>query len=267
MINLNKKKNSVLISKKPLIFFKSKNKKKCFLIKKKIKISKKVFILKNKVYQISLSSISNQVLLNYSAILKQRLKKLRFFTVFFKVPLKKKYMTLLKSPHVHKKAKESFESIRYKIGVLINPKVNIIKLRNLFIRKPNSVSFKIVFNDIKKKQKNPFRCQIAFYFFKFFSSFLYCAGNEDTLNIFVSDIIFGIWLSGFAAYSLYSYYGTNKIAALESNLALDKNNGDFNFIKYMLKSVEDCIMSQKFLLLAILNWKKFEDLLKSFFTN
>ena len=150
-----KEKNPVLVSKtikiakKPQIFFNSNFKKSRSLVSKKIRISEKVDVLKKNSRQIFLSSSSDKVLLNYWNILENNLKALGYLYISFKLPLTRKRITLLKSPHVHKKAKEQFELVTYKIAVLLSPETNISNIKNIFIKKPASVSFKGVFSDIK----------------------------------------------------------------------------------------------------------------------
>lgn len=143
-----KKKSSFLVSKKSSIFFNPDCKKGRFLASKNVKVSKKINVLKNKTRQVFLSSSSEQVLLNYWNLLEKNLNVLGYPYVFFNLPSTKKRITLLKSPHVHKKAKEQFELVTHKITILLSPEVNIFFIKNFFIKKPPSVSFKVVFSDM-----------------------------------------------------------------------------------------------------------------------
>lgn len=62
------------------------------------------------------------------------------------LPIKKKKITFLKSPHVFKRSKEHFELKKYKINININTSFDTIK--NVLINKPNTIKTKL--NFIKK---------------------------------------------------------------------------------------------------------------------
>jgi ribosomal protein S10 len=67
----------------------------------------------------------------YYDYLKNLLKKYGIKHSSVKLPHKRKFFTVLKSPHVNKKAMEQFETIEYKILVFIETE-NIILLNKLF---------------------------------------------------------------------------------------------------------------------------------------
>ena len=81
------------------------------------------------------TSLKKKSLHNYKNYISLILKK---FNIDFKIvslPLKKKKKTLLKSPHVTKKAKESFELTFFKFVVIINfDKRPIIFFSNIQIK-------------------------------------------------------------------------------------------------------------------------------------
>lgn len=74
-------------------------------------------------------------------------KKIKFN--FIRMPIKKKRLTLYKSPHVHKKAKSQYESKVHGISIFIN--FNTFNdfqcsLSNIFVNKPKSVLMNITSN-------------------------------------------------------------------------------------------------------------------------
>jgi ribosomal protein S10 len=86
------------------------------------------------------TSLTKKSLNNYKNYISSVLKK---FNIEFKIvsfPLKKKKKTLLKSPHVTKKAKESFELTFFKFVVIIN--FNNKLLRILRSNVPNTIHLK-----------------------------------------------------------------------------------------------------------------------------
>ena len=86
------------------------------------------------------TSLTKKSLYNYKNYILLLLKK---FNINFKIiflPLKKKKKTLLKSPHVTKKAKESFELNFFKFVIIID--FNNALLKILRSNVPNTVHFK-----------------------------------------------------------------------------------------------------------------------------
>jgi len=74
------------------------------------------------------------------------LKKLNIEYKLVNLPKKKKRITLLKSPHVYKKAREQFESKVFNSLILIknqNIKFNFLKF--LIINKPKPLKIKILY--------------------------------------------------------------------------------------------------------------------------
>lgn len=61
----------------------------------------------------------------------------------FHFPIKKKTVTLLKSPHVYKSAREQFEIRYYKMIVFIPKLSNSFVLNNLLINKPKNIQLRI----------------------------------------------------------------------------------------------------------------------------
>jgi ribosomal protein S10 len=98
--------------------------------------------MKKKYIKISFQSLSSRVLKLYSVFLKKVFNRYSLDFKFICLPTKKKRITLLKSPHVYKKAKSQFEVCSYKIlVVLLNlDSMQLIKL--LTINRPKTIKIK-----------------------------------------------------------------------------------------------------------------------------
>ena len=94
--------------------------------------------------QISIISFKPNILKIYSLFLEKLFKKLKLNYSLVSIPKKKKKLTLLKSPHIYKKAREQFELISYKKIVIIKNNNNTISYLNYFIlNKPNLINITI----------------------------------------------------------------------------------------------------------------------------
>lgn len=69
--------------------------------------------------KLTYSSLSKKALNAYKTYLSLQFSQFNFDYVIISLPKKKKRTTLLKSPHVNKKAKETFEVIQYKFLLVI----------------------------------------------------------------------------------------------------------------------------------------------------
>lgn len=105
----------------------------------------------NKI-KIKLCSVSKESLELYKIFFISHLNKKFSFISVIDLPKKTKNLTLLKSPHVNKRFKESFEYIEHRTLISIkcdcsNDDINNLFLfyPNLIINKPKSVSLKFVF--------------------------------------------------------------------------------------------------------------------------
>ena len=88
------------------------------------------------------TSLKKKSLHNYKNYISLIFKK---FNIDFKIvslPLKKKKKTLLKSPHVTKKAKQNFELTFFKFVVIINFNKKLLKILRSNV--PNVIHFKSV---------------------------------------------------------------------------------------------------------------------------
>jgi ribosomal protein S10 len=91
-------------------------------------------------YQIKVKSLNKQSALLYQNFLKSVLEKRNIEFRIFNLPLKKKRITLLKSPHVNKSSREQFEIKFYSYILQIDKKLNSYLFKLLFLNKPKSVS-------------------------------------------------------------------------------------------------------------------------------
>jgi ribosomal protein S10 len=88
------------------------------------------------------TSLTKKSLYNYKNYISSILKK---FNIDFKIvslPSKKKKKTLLKSPHVTKKAKESFELTFFRFVVIINFDNKLLKILRSNV--PNTMHLKCI---------------------------------------------------------------------------------------------------------------------------
>ena len=95
--------------------------------------------------QISIKSLSKKSLDLFNTFLFNCLKALNFNFCFSILPVKKRVITLLKSPHVNKTSKEQFE-IKLFHSIFIVEEIKISEIENLkclFINKPKSVEIQI----------------------------------------------------------------------------------------------------------------------------
>jgi len=95
-------------------------------------------------FQLILNSIDKKSIFNYRNFLVKKLKiKNINFTQFF-LPQRKKRITLLKSPHVYKSAREQFQLNKYKcIFSIKNLVLSNESILELLLNKPQIISVKI----------------------------------------------------------------------------------------------------------------------------
>lgn len=97
----------------------------------------------NNTLQITICSIDKTLLGIYLTFLKNILKKLNIVYTSTNLPLKIKKITLLKSPHVHKKAREQFEIKKFKkLFIIKNLKLSKY-LIFVFLNKPKFIKIKV----------------------------------------------------------------------------------------------------------------------------
>ncbi len=93
--------------------------------------------------KIRIKSSCNYNLKAYCFYLESTFKNLDLDYSFFFFPKEEKKITLLKSPHVYKKAKEQFKLTTFKAIISIKEHKNLNKLIPLLINKPKAISIKI----------------------------------------------------------------------------------------------------------------------------
>ncbi len=93
--------------------------------------------------QINIKSFKQQTLTTYISFLKNILKKLNLNFFLINIPKKTKKMTLLKSPHVHKKAREQFQMCLYKKVIYVNINKNMMYLKALLLNKPKLLNITV----------------------------------------------------------------------------------------------------------------------------
>lgn len=99
--------------------------------------------MKKKSLQINIKSVNINAFKIYNLFFQKILKKLNIKHSIFHLPTKRKRITLLKAPHVYKKAREQFEYRCYKSCIQISDKIKISILNWLLINKPAVVQIKI----------------------------------------------------------------------------------------------------------------------------
>lgn len=105
------------------------------------------------MYKLFIKSSSKKSLDLYTFFLKILFKKTKVSHSIFHLPYKIKRCTLLKSPHVYKKAKEHFEIRTYSaiISFFTLPKADSV--RYLLSNKPKSINTKLLFSHTKKIER------------------------------------------------------------------------------------------------------------------
>ena len=93
--------------------------------------------------QLTLKSYSKETLSLYINYLKFIFLKLNLSSSIFNFPKKRKVITLLKSPHVNKKAKEQFEVKYFKTSIFLKKGLSLKVVKSILVNKPKSVSLKI----------------------------------------------------------------------------------------------------------------------------
>jgi small subunit ribosomal protein S10 len=94
-------------------------------------------------FEIQLKSVDKKSLSFYTHFLKKMFYKANAIYSLTNLPIKKKRITLLKSPHVNKSAREQFELRSYKSIWKIKSKLTYEFAKVLFKNKPQTVSIAI----------------------------------------------------------------------------------------------------------------------------
>lgn len=94
-------------------------------------------------YQFKIKSLNKESLYLYKKFLNNIFKKLNIKYNICNLPITKKRITLLKSPHVNKTAREQFEIKNYKAVLNINSLLEPIILKFILLNKPKTVTVNI----------------------------------------------------------------------------------------------------------------------------
>jgi small subunit ribosomal protein S10 len=103
-------------------------------------------LMNNKIktqFKIQLKSVDKKSLYFFIYLLKKVFEKTNIVYSNINLPIKKKILTLLKSPHVNKSAREQFELRAYKSVLIIKSKVSYEFIKILFKNKPQTVNIVI----------------------------------------------------------------------------------------------------------------------------
>ena len=93
--------------------------------------------------KLNLKTLNSYSLYFYLILLKKFFNKINLKFTIFNCPKKKKRLTVLKSPHVYKKAQEHFNLISYKSIIYIKQKISIKILKQIFFNKPKTISLQL----------------------------------------------------------------------------------------------------------------------------
>ena len=96
-----------------------------------------------KKYQIKIISLHRDSLNLYINFLTKTLQSIKINFSICNLPKKKNRITLLKSPHVNKSAREQFEIKYYSTVIQLNDNINQKILETLLVNKPKSVSVSV----------------------------------------------------------------------------------------------------------------------------
>ena len=97
----------------------------------------------NNTIQIRICSIDKTLLDIYLSFLQTLFKKLNIVYTSTNLPVKTKKITLLKSPHVHKKAREQFEVKRFTKLFTVRDFKTTKYLIFIFLNKPKFIKIKL----------------------------------------------------------------------------------------------------------------------------
>jgi ribosomal protein S10 len=98
--------------------------------------------MKNK-YQFKIKSLNKQTLIVYKKFLVKLLDKVQINYNFFNLPTKQNKITLLKSPHVNKTAREQFDVKFYSNVLQINENLNSEIIKIIFSNKPKTIKLSL----------------------------------------------------------------------------------------------------------------------------
>jgi small subunit ribosomal protein S10 len=89
--------------------------------------------------QIKLKSLNKESITFYKIFIGKIFNSLNISFNWIDLPNKKKRITLLKSPHVNKSAREQFQVTTYKTLILVRSKISLNQLKLVVLNKPKTV--------------------------------------------------------------------------------------------------------------------------------
>ena len=98
--------------------------------------------MKKHILQLNIKSINKGIRI-YCNLIVQLLKKLKINFKYTNVPVTTKKITLLKSPHVNKKAREQFDIRKYKSVLFIHKEKEVELLKFLILNKPKFIKLNL----------------------------------------------------------------------------------------------------------------------------
>jgi small subunit ribosomal protein S10 len=99
--------------------------------------------MKKKTFHLIIKTIDKTSISLFKNFIKKMLDKTNILYKTFDLPKKKKRVTLLKSPHVNKSAREQFEIKYYKSFFQFSNNLNPEFLKFLFLNKPKTVRIQL----------------------------------------------------------------------------------------------------------------------------
>jgi ribosomal protein S10 len=96
------------------------------------------------ISQIKIKALNKNTLSLYKTFIKLVLNKINLNYTVIDLPIKIKKITLNKSPHVYKKAREQFQIITYKTTFNIISEIKPYLLRYLILNKPSFLKIKLI---------------------------------------------------------------------------------------------------------------------------
>ena len=99
--------------------------------------------MKNKNIYLIIKSIDKESLLIFKKFVINQISRTNINYKSFQLPTKKKRVTLLKSPHVNKSAREQFEIKYYKCFFQFSFNLDSSFLKFLFLNKPKTVTLQL----------------------------------------------------------------------------------------------------------------------------
>ena len=96
------------------------------------------------IFQLKIKSLNKNILILYKNFLNILFKKLNIRYSVISLPTKVKKMTLLKSPHVYKKAREQFQISTSNTTYYIYSIVNSKDIKYILTNKPSILKIKLI---------------------------------------------------------------------------------------------------------------------------